>query len=135
MSNPYREAGAATPRVLLTIIAAADADPDHVDRPSRQVLAELRELDLDWTRLVESTQTPPPGSKGVDASLGAVLISLSSAGVLSAVIEAVREWLRRHKDGSSVTLTIGGDTLALGSASDEAQEELVDVFVRRHGGD
>jgi len=134
MSNPYREAGAATPRLLLTIIAAADADPDHVDRPSRQVLAELRELDLDWTRLVESTETSR-GSKGVDASLGAVLISLSSAGVLSAVIEAVREWLRRHKDGSSVTLTIGGDTLALGSASDEAQEELVDVFVRRHGGD
>lgn len=132
MSNQYREAGAATPCLLLTIIAAADADPDQVDRPSRQVLAELRELDLDWTRLVESAETPQ-GRKGVDTSLGAVLISLSSAGVLSAVIEAVREWLRRHTNGSSVTLTIGGDTLALGSASDEAQEELVDVFVRRHG--
>jgi hypothetical protein len=132
MSNQYREGAAATPRLLLTITAAADADPEDVDRPSRQVLADLRELDLDWTRLVESTETPER-SKGVDTSLGAVLISLSSAGVLSAVIDAVREWLRRHKDGSSVTLTIGGDTLALGSASDEAQEELVDLFVRRHG--
>ena len=37
--------------------------------------------------------------------------------------------------GVVVVLTVGGDTLFFGSASDESQEELVDVFVRRHGGD
>jgi hypothetical protein len=131
MSDQYREAGSAAPRLLLSIGGPADSDPEEVDRSSRQLLAELRELDLDWTKLRVSTETPQ-GSKGVDTRLGAVLIGLSSAGVVSPVIEAVREWLSRREDGVSVTLTIGGDTLALGSASDEAQEALVDAFVRRH---
>jgi Effector Associated Constant Component 1 len=134
MSDQYREAGAATPRLLLTVHAPVDADLEELDRASRRLLAELRELDLDWTTLRESTM-PPQGSKGVDTRLGAVRISLSSAAVVSPVIEAVREWLSRREDGSTVTLTVDGHTIALDSTSDEAQQDLVEAFIRLQGCD
>jgi hypothetical protein len=133
MFYQYHEAGVATPCLVLRISVAVDADPDEVDRSSQQLLAELSELDLDGTKLIGPRETPQ-ASEGFDATLGVVVISLSSAGVISAVIEIVWEWLRRRDDdGRSVTLTMGGDTLALRGASDEAQEKLSEAFVSRHG--
>ncbi|HYZ36976.1 MAG TPA: hypothetical protein VE673_09695 [Pseudonocardiaceae bacterium] len=40
----------------------------------------------------------PPGAKGIPLHVSALLITLSAAGgVLTVVIEAVRDWLARHR--------------------------------------
>jgi hypothetical protein len=121
--------------LLVALTPAAGADDDEVERSTRRLRAELRELDVDDVSSV-SDGAPPPGAKGVDAaSLTQLLVSMTGAGgVVATVVATVRDWLGRRRDAGSVTVTIDGDTLELSSATAAERSELVDAFVRRHSG-
>jgi hypothetical protein len=109
------------------------ADPERVERSSRQLRAELRALDVDDVT-VGSSATAPPGTKGVEAgSLGELLVTMSaSGGVLATVVATVRDWLARREDAATVKLTIDGDTLELGRASADERSALIRAFIQSH---
>jgi hypothetical protein len=109
------------------------ADTEEVERLSRQLRAELRELDVDDVRSPDGA-APPPGAKGVDAaSLTELLVTLSAGGgVFATVIATIRDWLGRRAGAHTITITVDGDTLELSRATDAEQAQLVDTFVRRH---
>jgi hypothetical protein len=78
---------------------------------------------------------PPPGARAFDAAaVGALLIALGqSADGLQSVISAIKGWLRRGDGkGRTVRLELGGDALELSQASKADQEQLIELFVRRH---
>jgi hypothetical protein len=48
------------------------------------------------------------------------------------VIGTIKAWLTRGAGDHKVTVTIDGDTLELGRATDTERAEIIDAFVRRH---
>jgi hypothetical protein len=109
-----------------------DTDPEVVDRLGRQLRDELRDLDVDDVEPVPG-RPPPDGAKsGALASLTEWLVTLGGGGVLAPVIGTITAWLTRGAGSHKVTVTIDGDTLELGRASDAERAAIVDAFVRRH---
>ncbi|MGH3874181.1 MAG: effector-associated constant component EACC1 [Pseudonocardiaceae bacterium] len=122
-------------RVLLVLTPDPELDPEAGERLTRQLCAELAELDIESVGLA-SSGTAPDGAKGTDpVTLGAVVVALSaSGGVFTTVIETVRDWLGQHSRQHRVAVTIDGDTIELERATAGQQRQLVDAYVRRHGG-
>ena len=113
----------------------SDADAELLDRMTRDLRAELLDLDVDD---VTSVLAPaPPGSKGMDVAAAAALLvhTQDSLAALRVVVTAVRAWLSRGKQPElSVRVTIGDRTLELSSATAEQQERLVEEFLRSGNG-
>ena len=109
-----------------------DMDPDDAERLGRQLRDELRNLDVDDVEPVAGG-APPQGTKsGVLTSLTEWLVTLAGGGVLAPVIGTITAFLTRGAGDHKVTVTIDGDTLELGRATDTERAELIDAFVRRH---
>jgi hypothetical protein len=112
------------------------ADPDQVDELAQHLRLELLELDVESVSPV-TTGPAPDGSKGLElAAIGALLVHVAgSANALTSVIQAMRSWLRREAPAKrSITVSIGGNTLELTSATDAQQQQLVEQFVRAVSG-
>jgi hypothetical protein len=119
--------------LVLVVELEPDVAPSEVDRPIRQLYAELKGLDL------ESVAPPnlanePLGAKGADPfTLGTLLITLSATGgVFTILIETARDWLARHARARSISVTIDGDTLVLEKSSTQERSAVIEAYLRRH---
>ncbi|MFE7799235.1 hypothetical protein [Nocardia sp. NPDC057440] len=123
-----------TARIVMAL--AADSDTDDVDRLTRQLRAELSELDIDSVALVRDGP-PPDAAKSADpVTVGALVIALSaSGGVFTAVIETLRDWLNRQAAARKISVTIDGDTIELERATAEQRGALIEAFLVRHNAD
>ena len=118
--------------VRLTLESDSQLDPEEYERVTRQLRAELKDLDVESVRLV-TTETAPVGAKGDPVTTGALIVELSaSGGVFTTLITVLHDWLRRHSGNHRIRVTIDGDTIELDGASAEREGKLVDAFVRRH---
>ncbi len=109
-----------------------DVDREAIDELTHSLRAELLQLDVESVSM-PSAGPPPPGSKGLEiAAIGALLVQVrGSAQMVSAVVSAVRSWLRRGSvPGRTLKVTVDGHTLELSAATEEQQQRLVDEFVR-----
>jgi hypothetical protein len=120
--------------VLLMRVPDPEADPEDAERATRQLRAEID--DVDWETLeVVSGPEAPDQAKGDPVTVGAFLLALSaSGGVLPSLINTIRDWLGRQGGSHRIAITIDGDTIELDRASAEQQRQLVDAFVHRHSG-
>ena len=109
-----------------------DTDPEDAERLGRQLRDELRDLDVDDVEPVEGALPPDGAKSGALASLTEWLVTLAGGGVLVPVLGTIKAWLARSAGSHKVTVTIDGDTLELGRATDAERSEIIDAFVRRH---
>jgi hypothetical protein len=118
--------------VLLVLEPDPETDPEVHERLTRQVRAEIAELDVESVSALGTE--PPAGAKGADpVTLGALVVALSaSGGVFTALIETLRDWLGRHAGRHRISVTIDGDTIELDRASSAQQRQLVEAYLRRH---
>jgi hypothetical protein len=112
-----------------------ELDAEDIERLTRQLRAELSQLDLDSVSLVAGGPAPD-GAKAVDPiTMGAIVVAMSaSGGVFPSVIETVRDWLNRHAARHRVSVTIDGDTIVLEKATAGQRQDLLDAYVRRYSG-
>ncbi len=100
-------------------VSSTDATVEELDQLTRQLLSELRELDLEAAGLV-GAGAAPAGSKAVDpVTIGSIAITVLPA-VLPKVVEAVQAWVLR---GNNRTVKfkgkVGGQAIEFeGSAQD-----------------
>ena len=115
--------------------AEEGADAERLDTLTSSMLVEIRQLDVEDVTNV-SVETPTEGTRAVDAlAIGALLVRLVDSAALRSLISAVRRWVHRGAEGSrTVRIEIDGDVLELTGASQVDQEQMVALFVRRHGG-
>jgi hypothetical protein len=100
-------------RIELNIeISAGDATEDDIDRMTRQLLSELREMDIDSAEL----------AKGGSASItvGSIVISFFP-NVLSSVISLVQTWMSR---GQGRTVKFKGKGIEFEGSPEELQKLL-----------
>lgn len=119
--------------VLVMLIPDPDTPGDERERLMRRMRAELAELDIDSVRTLPG-RVAPDGAKGVDAdSVGAIIVAMSvSGGVITSVIETLRDLLERHAARHRMSVTINGDSIELERATADQQCDLVRAYVHRH---
>jgi hypothetical protein len=84
----------------LTISLGDNVDEEELDLLTRELRDEIAELGVERVGLAPGTALPP-GAKGDPVSVGTIIISLASTGVLTALIELVKSWALR-REGRSV---------------------------------
>jgi len=121
-----------TMQLTLKISPQADEDAADLTRLTRQLRAELTELDVDSVEPLGDGQ-PQAHTKGLDlAAWGGLAIALAaSGGVLTTLINTLQAWLTRH-ERRSVTLEIAGDKLQVTGLSSQEQSRLIETWVGRH---
>ncbi len=74
-------------------VSASDATKEDIDGITRQLLSELREIDVESAELVKD-RPAPKGSKGDPITIGSIVISTLPA-VLPAVVALAQAWTAR----------------------------------------
>ena len=117
---------------LEVAVDAAGADDEELDGLPARLRRELLQLDVDAVDR-PAGGSAPAGSKGLDLVLvGTLLVQVGrTAGKLASVVGAVQGWLRSHGD-RSVKLSLDGESIELTGASTDAQQQLVELWIRRH---
>src|ERR1044071_5072355 len=74
-------------------ISASDATEEDIDWMTRQLLSELRELDVESAQLTRGGAAPA-GAKGDPISIGSIALELVPS-VLPSVLGLVQAWISR----------------------------------------
>ena len=74
-------------------ISANDATVEEIDKMTRQLLTELRDLDVESAEL-EKSGVAPQGTKGDPVTIGSIVISALPT-VLPIVVQLVQTWSTR----------------------------------------
>jgi hypothetical protein len=113
------------------VAVGPEADSEEVAEVTAQLRHELLDLDVDAVQSARAG-TPPPGTRAVDlAALGALVVTITQADVLTAVVATVQSWVAGGQQ-RSVKLELDGDVLELTGVSSREQRRLADEWLRRH---
>lgn len=107
-------------------VFAEDATVEDLDRMTRNLLAELREVRVDSASLA-SKGSAPEGSKGDPVTVGSLVIEALPA-VLPAVVGLVQAWVAR---GQGRTVKFKGKDFEFEGSPEELQKILATLEKRR----
>jgi hypothetical protein len=107
-----------------------DGDGAEADRSMRLMRNELLQLDATSVDLVGNIDAPA-GTKAFGlASVGSLVVNLTAAPVLRAIVEVVRAWVARNANRSA-KLVVAGETIELTGISADQQQRLIDEWLMR----
>jgi len=118
----------------IEIDAGTEASNDYLEELTRQLRAELLELDVDAVEFASSDKEPPEGSKAIGSIIiGSLRVTLSHAAkVLPKLIPVVQSWMAL-KGQTKVLLKIGEDTLELGNIPPKECQRIIELWINRYG--
>jgi hypothetical protein len=103
------------------------ADAEELDDAARDLLRELRELDVEAVERVREGSAPA-GTRAVEvAALGSLVVTLGKA-ALGPVAGVLQSWLAR-RSGRTVKLTLGTDSIEISGGSAAYQRQLIETFL------
>ncbi|WP_165988375.1 hypothetical protein [Streptomyces sp. YIM 98790] len=117
--------------VVVRVAAGPDHDAAELASLARGLRRELLELDVAAVEPVTAADLPE-GAKGLGTMAGALLVRMGVTAGLRKVVEAVRRWAARDAV-RSVEIAFGDDVLKVTGVSPERQEQLIEVWLARHG--
>jgi hypothetical protein len=95
-----------TARLTLHLDAGTEADAEELDRLTRQLRDEIRDLEVESVELVRG-ETPPGGAKSVNAvTLGALAVAIPPE-VLPKLMELLQSWLLRGDRTLKIKTQVG----------------------------
>ena len=100
-------------------VSATDAVEEDIDRMTRQLLSELRELNVESAELVQGGPAPR-GSKGDPVTIGSIAVEVLPA-VIPSVIGLVQAWATR---GQGRTVKFKGKGIEFEGSPEELQRIL-----------
>jgi hypothetical protein len=124
-------------------------EPGTDDADAERLTRRLRSHLVDRHLLVGSPISASPvgngqksGSKGkgkgspkggATVAVGELIVTLNAAaGVITALIGVLRDWLDSHLVGDRITLTIDNDTVELERDTSADRERLIEAFIHAH---
>ena len=121
-------------RALRVHVSEPDADPERIAVLSGYLRTELLQLDVDDVTLIGAGE-PPAGARGSGIAVAdGLLVTIGhTAGSLLAVVQVIRQWLRRgDSDGLAVHLKFKDAEIELSRATEEQQDELIKLFISQY---
>jgi len=100
-------------------VRATDATEEDIDRMTRQLLSELRELDVESTELTKGGPAPK-GSKGDPITIGSIALVVLPV-ILPKVADLVQGWSTR---GEGRTVKFKGKGIEFEGSPEELQKLL-----------
>lgn len=100
-------------------VSVSDATDEELDRMTRQLLSELRELDVESAKLLKSGPAPE-GSKGDPITIGNIALEVLPA-VLPGVVGLVQAWMAR---GQGRVVKFKGKGIEFEGSPEELQKLL-----------
>ncbi len=107
-----------------------DSDAAEADQSIRLMRNELLQLDATSVDLVGNIEAPADTKAFGLASVGSLVVSLTAAPVLRAVVEVVRAWVSRNANRSA-KLVVAGEAIEVTGISPEQQQRLIDEWLMR----
>jgi hypothetical protein len=114
--------------LILQVLSSREEDAEQLDDLTALLREELLELDVAAVETMIQDQVPED-TKGLVAALGGWLAVHFGPAGLKAVVNAVVAWAGRN--GKTVELTLGGNTLKVTGTSADVQSRIVDEFFAR----
>ena len=105
-------------------ISASDATPEDIDQITRQLLQELRELDVDSAELVKGGRAPE-GTKSMDpVTIGSIAIAVLPT-ALPKVVDAIQAWVLRDNHRTvKFKGKVGGQAIEFEGSAEDLQRIL-----------
>lgn len=105
-------------------VSANDATEEDIDRMTRELLSELREMDVEWAELGKSGAAPE-GTKAIDpVTTGSILMAVLPT-ALPKIIDGIQAWALR---GSNRTVKfkgkIAGQSIQFEGSGEDLQKLL-----------
>lgn len=101
-------------------VLASDATEEELDRMTRQLLSELRELDIESAELTKG-EAAPKGSKGDPVTIGSIAVEVLPLAI-PGVITLVQAWVSR---GQGRTVKFKGKGFEFEGSPEEFQKLLI----------
>lgn len=122
------------------LVLNGDVRPDAPDSLGRKLTADAA------AHVVPVHALRPPAGRRAGGVVEVAALAVSSAAGLVAIIDTVREWLTGERNtprgtgadpargagATSITLVMGDDQVEIFHPSTQAEQQLVEAFVRRH---
>lgn len=116
----------------LVLAPGLEVDLETYDRLTRELRAELAELEVKSVELV-SAHPSEPARAGNAITPSTLLVSVgTSSEAFTSVAETVVGWLGRQPVQHRVVLTVDGESVQLESPTAAEQQVLLDGFIQRH---
>jgi hypothetical protein len=106
-------------------ISAADASEEDIDWMTRQLLSELRELDVESVELAKG-EAAPAGTKGDFTSIGSIALELAPT-VLPSVVGLVQAWVSRPRRQAINVIKFKGMGIEFEGSPEELQKLLTSL--------
>ncbi len=114
-------------------VGEAGSDDERLEELALRLREELLALEVESVQPAVAGEAPAGSRGGLAALAGVLTVSLQpTIATIGAVVGVVRDWLHRSGGQRTVRIEIDGDTLELGGASAEVQQQLVDDWIARH---
>jgi hypothetical protein len=117
-------------RLILQVLPGQESDAEELADLGDRLRAELLEYDVSSVEPLPAEEAPP-GAKGIGQVAGWLVAQFGTLDALRAVINGVRAWAARTQ--RTVEITMDGETLKIGAATTQQQQELIDAWLARHG--
>jgi Effector Associated Constant Component 1 len=134
MKTPSNSPGQLRQQLLISVTGGPHVDDAELERLSRRLRAELLQLDVEAVAPIEEAASAE-GTKsgGMQTWSTLALTFAASGGVLTTIINALRDWIVRQPALPSIKVSIGGDSIELDGVSAEERQQLIQAFIARHG--
>lgn len=126
--------GETSAALLVEIGSGSGYGDEELARLAGRLRTELLDLDIHAVQYASAEETPE-GAKGLPnvAAAGGLVVRFIGRDVLESVIGGIRSWLSRQRC-RNIKITLDGDSLELANPSSAEQEQLVSLWISRHGG-
>ena len=118
-------------KMNLQIDVGEDADEEELDRLTRQLRDEMRELEVEEVELVRE-KTTPEGARGDAVTLGALAVAVLPVAIPK-LIDFLRDWLMRGENRTvKIIKKVGDRSLEMEfpeTMSQSRLKELVDMLI------
>ncbi len=112
-------------------VSSAGATEEDIDRMTRQLLSELREMDVERAELKKGTAAPD-GAKAIDPVMtGSILVAVLPS-VLPKIVDGVQAWaLRGNNRTVKFKGRVAGQAIEFEGSGEDLQKLLATLEKRR----
>jgi hypothetical protein len=105
-------------------------DEHQLDDMTRQLRAELLELDVEGVDLVDAGMALATAKGFGLVEVGGLIVKLGGGEVLRKVVETVRAWLARDANRSA-KLVVSGNAIELTGLTAKQQQQLIETWIQQ----